>query len=574
MGAVCLTSRYPAWLEGAELPCPAHQGDSLLLVGCDGTQVTLSASVLLAVSPVVRAAARQTPGLLLQPVPAVTVECGVRALQAVRDLLAGRAVAGLDRQDHQQVHQLLQALQVAANIESEDNRGVKFSRAGDSGLKVENVMVKLEVQDEDLDFINDNTGNDIRLRKKKKKKRSASNDVDADEDFDPVRYPCNYCEDKFSRVFALRKHMKSEHPSENHEKRHQCQQCDYRALSRCTLVKHVQSKHEGVKHKCEICGRNFTQTSHLKVHQRNKHPDLVGNEGGVYSATVKLDPDCPFGDKQSRTYPCEKCDLVFSKQHQLHYHNQTKHEHSTFLCSFCDYRAQTKSALSKHIQSIHEGVKYPCDLCGKQYRQQGALKQHMQTVHEGMRFHCDQCDYKFTKEQNLRRHVQSVHEGLKHSCNMCAYSTTNKHKLKKHILAVHEGVKQHCDQCDSEFMNRFALKKHIMSIHENIRFRCTQCDYQAIQASNLKVHMETKHECRPHFCEKCGHLASSKSGLNKHTREMHEGTGVTEAGAGNNNQPDPAVQLVGPVRPWPPHWPSGPWTSWATGPPHPNSHQA
>ena len=57
--------------------------------------------------------------------------------------------------------------------------------------------------------------------------------------------------------------------------------------------------------------------------------------------------------------------------------------------------------------------------------------------------------------------------------------------------------------------------------------------------------METKHECRPHFCEKCGYLATSKSGLNKHTREMHEGTGETEAGAGNNNQPDPAVQLVG-----------------------------
>jgi len=81
--------------------------------------------------------------------------------------------------------------------------------------------------------------------------------------------------------------------------------CDYKASRKDTLLKHIQSKHEGVKFSCDQCAFKATLKGTLLTHVKSKH------EG------VK--------------YPCNQC----------------------------DYEASRKSSLKNHLKSKHEGVKHP-----------------------------------------------------------------------------------------------------------------------------------------------------------------------------------------------------------------------
>ena len=41
-----------------------------------------------------------------------------------------------------------------------------------------------------------------------------------------------------------------------------------------TLLKHVESKHEGVKFLCDQCNYKATQKGHLKAHIQSKHENV------------------------------------------------------------------------------------------------------------------------------------------------------------------------------------------------------------------------------------------------------------------------------------------------------------
>ena len=80
----------------------------------------------------------------------------------------------------------------------------------------------------------------------------------------------------------------------------QCPQCNVVFTHRHNMLKHVRSKHEGVK------------------------------------------------------YPCSQCDYKATQQSNLRLHIESIHEGVKFPCSQCDYNATTQSNLKKHIKSKHE----------------------------------------------------------------------------------------------------------------------------------------------------------------------------------------------------------------------------
>ena len=100
------------------------------------------------------------------------------------------------------------------------------------------------------------------------------------------------------------------------------------------MQKHIYTIHDGHKdHKCESCGKSFSQAENLKRHIQTVHED-------------------------HKDYRCESCDKSFS---------QAEH-------------------LKKHIHTVHEGNKdYKCISCGKLFSQAGSLNKHTctQQVFEG-----------------------------------------------------------------------------------------------------------------------------------------------------------------------------------------------
>ena len=52
-----------------------------------------------------------------------------------------------------------------------------------------------------------------------------------------------------------------------------CDQCDYKGTHKGNLLRHIKSRHEGLKFSCDQCDYNATQKGDLLRHKKSKHED-------------------------------------------------------------------------------------------------------------------------------------------------------------------------------------------------------------------------------------------------------------------------------------------------------------
>ncbi|XP_056136391.1 zinc finger protein 236-like [Lampris incognitus] len=141
---------------------------------------------------------------------------------------------------------------------------------------------------------------------------------------------------------------------------------------------------------CQQCGRLFSNSRDLVVHQRSHAGE--------------------------RLFHCPLCKKPFLHLHQLKTHQRVHTGEKPFSCTQCGKRFSQSSHIKRHM-SVHTGEKrYSCGLCGKRFSQSCSLKVH-QAVHTGERpYSCTQCGKSFSVLGNLVRH-QSVHISLEMLAN-------------------------------------------------------------------------------------------------------------------------------------------------------------
>ena len=249
---------------------------------------------------------------------------------------------------------------------------------------------------------------------------------------------------------------------------------------------HLVSVNEGRQFTCDMCDKQYTETSSLKRHKESIHDGV--------------------------RYPCDQCDSKpFKDESGLRKHKESVHEGKRYPCDQCDSEPfPMASGLWQHKASVHEGRTYPCDQCDiVPFSYSKALKQHKESVHEGIKYNCDQCDSEsFPLKSGLWYHKASVHEGnyrkythlvspnetRQFTCDICGKQYADTSNVKRHKASVHNGVRYPCDHCDSKpFTDKSGLRYHQESVHEGIRYFCNQCDYKATQTGNLKTHIKKYH---------------------------------------------------------------------------------
>ena len=169
---------------------------------------------------------------------------------------------------------------------------------------------------------------------------------------------CDQCSPviQFTSNFELRKHLKLWHKSgpfkcelcsfialqprqlqEHTNRKHlgikedtPCDQCDYNPRDQGNLLKHIRSKHEGLRYPCHLCELKATSPQSLKIHIRSIH------EG------IKC--QCPLCGKQ------------FSRPQILNTHIKHSHEGRRYKCEFCEYHATRKQNLLVHFQKMHQDI--------------------------------------------------------------------------------------------------------------------------------------------------------------------------------------------------------------------------
>ena len=83
---------------------------------------------------------------------------------------------------------------------------------------------------------------------------------------------CDLCGKKFHSKTYLKQHIKVVHEGQEWAKNFICEFCSKAFISNSQLKKHVSFHHlKDPSHKCDICGKLFSQKSGIYTHMRSVH---------------------------------------------------------------------------------------------------------------------------------------------------------------------------------------------------------------------------------------------------------------------------------------------------------------
>lgn len=261
---------------------------------------------------------------------------------------------------------------------------------------------------------------------------------------------CKICSQTLSNLQDLKEHLKVNHdkkielslqdniiPFKLGGENFDCQVCGERFLKLRLLVIHM-SKHFN-NYSCEFCGAVFISLNLLKRH-------LQTHESG--------------------SFPCDKCDKVFSNAAKRTLHTRGVHlKQFPRRCPICSERFNSNYQRTKHLRIIHNQTTglFRCDTCGREYDLKYHLLIHIRSVHlQERNQECPVCNARFFSKYCLSRHMV-IHTGEKNfKCEICGKAYARRKNLREHSRSHEAGV---CSICGQSYGDQNHLVAHINNVH-------------------------------------------------------------------------------------------------------------
>lgn len=240
-----------------------------------------------------------------------------------------------------------------------------------------------------------------------------------------LKYSCDFCTKKFTRLEIKAKHLQSCHPKsstiiEKYKKirkqphRIQCRICFKFKWSKSALRNHVKFCHLKII-ECHKCDMKLKNLQSFVNHKKNYHQQET-------EEFVKVDENVTF-------FSIQKCDICHSYfQDKLTLENHMKNQHGNqqtviksekpYKCHICDTSYALTSSLKRHMKTVHE-IQEPSAATDK-----GSLefKQEMKQ---------ETAPLVFKKEPQMMQIL---------TCTFCAYSSFNQQDIANHMLSAHISV--------------------------------------------------------------------------------------------------------------------------------------
>ena len=156
-----------------------------------------------------------------------------------------------------------------------------------------------------------------------------------------IKLKCKLCDFLGSKV-AIRYHNNLVH-----KEQFKCEHCDYKASRSNYLREHIESVHMGIRHDCNICGKNYKTSTILKLHMQDVHEKSIHEK-----QLEKLERE---ESQPGVTLLCDQCEYRTEKPQLLKRHIEAVHL-KKFLCSECDDVFSSNYALKEHIMRKHENT--------------------------------------------------------------------------------------------------------------------------------------------------------------------------------------------------------------------------
>ncbi|XP_064495180.1 zinc finger protein 462-like isoform X2 [Pseudopipra pipra] len=334
-----------------------------------------------------------------------------------------------------------------------------------------------------------------------------------------------------------------------------CRQCSYTSPYFYALRKHIKKEHPNLKvtvtsilrwafldglietgYHCEWCIYSHTEPSGLLVHYQRRHPEHYVDY--TYMATklwVGLDPSPPtlVMPTEVKTYKCRDCIFEASSIWDITNHYQTFHpwtmngDESVLLdiikekdaaekigTRLDEVRARINSenqVLSQMEQDVEDpslsqektiqltsanpaiSTPYQCTVCQSEYNNLHGLLTHYGKKHPGMK----------VKAADFAQDTD-INPGAVYKCRHCPYINTRIHGVLTHYQKRHPSVKVTAE----DFVHDVEQSNHIAQndIEETCRifkqgygaYRCKLCPYTHGTLEKLKIHYEKYHD-QPEF---------------------------------------------------------------------------
>ena len=189
-----------------------------------------------------------------------------------------------------------------------------------------------------------------------------------------------------------------------------CPECQVPHRDKITLLRHYGWKHSIIY--------KFASNEDLKPRQKDQpirdlesaKPEIKSECGDSLTTERKVE------NGAKKNHKCETCGRLFSNVKSLNKHiSRLPKNHKDNKCEFCNKSFFTKEGLRLHKRSIHEGRRdFRCEICDKLFLGVGDLKKHIHTVHEGYKnYKCESCGKLFSLAHGLKGHINTVHKGHK-----------------------------------------------------------------------------------------------------------------------------------------------------------------
>ncbi|XP_046546587.1 zinc finger protein 62 homolog [Haliotis rubra] len=293
-------------------------------------------------------------------------------------------------------------------------------------------------------------------------------------------YKCSFCQKTFSLPYSLKDHMKN-----MHHKQHQADL--YTDQERATNNQTQLNSNTSVsnQHQCQICLREFTLLSSLKIHMTKTH--VVSSKTGSRPAGTPSKQDMAkkvtqtslaVNDHQklvSRSHPCTFCKKYFPRIEDVLKHYISCSESSgkgPYQCPLCNKAVGTPSKLYTHFRRHSTEKQFKCRICECSYKRRSDMETHVKKLH--------------SSKPPVQWRLTSARSASRPECSV--------ERIRERAKAFPKKDVAECVVCDKTFKQKLAFNVH-MRIHTGeLPYACEVCGKKFMLLSNKIVHVKLLHK--------------------------------------------------------------------------------
>lgn len=344
---------------------------------------------------------------------------------------------------------------------------------------------------------------------------------------------CPHCEDRWFRGAAkLARHMRMH----TKEKPFKCPICEKFFSQSYHMKRHQRLQHGDGEYICSQCGQALHTWRELKAHTNLHSSKPCGPCGplachlcnqqfkykAAYLTHIKLHNTHPCSPKG---YSCGDCGKIFKRRYHLKRHI-AGHRKATngeyYTCKTCQKIFAFPEDLKRHMDKHEKERNGICSVCNKIYSSPEELEAHMEETHNRT-YSCQTCGKKFKLEHALKKHEEGHVNGQYYCAQCCKYFQKHSH-YKRHTL-VHKRKECRCPHCDTIFLKMNAFKYHLRTHTSERPYQCTCCiesfEHQEEFDQHCLKHKKLKKQ-RPYSCTRCDWAFTTLTELAEHMN-THEG---------------------------------------------------